>query len=277
MGGLAALVPSTGITAGRAAGAVLLCGLLAGCANRPPPPDAVITGVALARERVLLPPDVVFEATLVDVTNPELPPVVLGRQRRESAGNPPYAVRIPYPTVRFGPKGKYEVQAVVTLDGRVRLATARRYSVPQDAAYRHVNLWLERAQPLSATADAAVPLTLTHWRLIEIAGERVPRPSQGTTVPYVVFQPEEAGLLRVTGSGGCNRFVADYAVSGARLRVSSLVTNITLCLKQAARETQFLELLTAAAELEQQDTQLRLKGAEGEVLLRLEADETPLR
>lgn len=277
MGGLAALVPSARTTAGRAAGAVLLCGLLGGCANRPPPPDAVITGVALARERVLLPPDVVFEATLLDVTNPELPPVVLGRQRRESAGNPPYAVRIPYPAVRFVPKGKYEVHAVVTLDRRVKLSTEKRYSVPQDAAFRHVNVWLERAQPQAATADAGVPLALTHWRLVEIAGERVPLPSQGTTVPYVVFQPEEAGLLRVTGSGGCNRFVADYAVSGARVRVSSLVTNITLCLKQGARETQFFESLTAAAEFEQQDTQLRLKSAEGEVLLRLEADETSLR
>lgn len=213
----------------------------------------------------------------MDVTNPDLPPVVLGRQRRESAGNPPYAVWIPYPSARFAPKGQYEVRAAVTLDGRVMMATAQRYPVPQDAAFRRVNVWLERAQPQSATADASAPLALTHWRLVDIGGERVPRPSEGTVVPYLVFQPEEAGLLRVTGSGGCNRFFADYEVQGSRLRVSGIVTNITLCLKQGARETQFFEALTATAGFHQQDTQLQLQNTKGEIVMRFAADETPLR
>ena len=271
------LVPSARVNLSWIASAALLCGLLVGCANRPPAPDAAVTGVALARERIRLPPDVVFEATLMDVTNPDLPPVVLGRQRRESAGNPPYAVWSPYPSARFAPKGQYEVRAAVTLEGRVLFATEKRYAVPQDAAFRRVNVWLERAKPQHATADASAPLPLTHWRLVDIGGDRVPRPAEGTVVPYLVFQPEEAGLLRVTGSGGCNRFFADYAVQGSRLTVSGLTSSITLCLKQAARETQFFEALTATAGFHQQDTQLQLKNAEGEILMRFAADETPLR
>lgn len=135
------LVPSARVNLSWIASAALLCGVLVGCANRPPAPDAAVTGAALARERIRLAPDVVFEATLLDVTNPDLPPVVLGRQRRESAGNPPYAVWIPYPSVRFAPKGQYEVRAAVTLEGRVLFATEKRYAVPQDAAFRRVNVW----------------------------------------------------------------------------------------------------------------------------------------
>lgn len=257
--------------------AVLLCGQLVGCANRPPAPDTAVSGVALARERIRLPPDVVFEATLLDVTNPDLPPVVLGRQRRESAGNPPYAVWIPYPSVRFLAKGRYEVRAAVTLDGRLILASDKRYAVPQEAAFRHVDLWLERPPPQSATADAGVPLMLTHWRLVDIGDQHVPRPRDGSVVPFIVFQPAEGGVTRITGSGGCNRFLADYAMQGSRLRVGRLVSNITLCLQNGAMETRFFEALTAVVGFRQQDTQLQLMGADGETLLRFEAQEASLR
>jgi putative lipoprotein len=42
-------------------------------------------------------------------------------------------------------------------------------------------------------------------------------------------------------------------------------------------ETRFFEALTAVVGFRQQDTQLQLKGADGETLLRFEAQEAPLR
>ena len=82
---------------------VLISCQLVGCANQAPAPDAAVSGVALIRERIRLPPDTVFEATLLDVTHVDAPPVVLGRERREWAGSPPYAMRIPYASARCEP------------------------------------------------------------------------------------------------------------------------------------------------------------------------------
>ena len=248
---------------------------LAGCATRPPEPDAVVTGVALSRERVVFPPEAVFEATLLDVTQPDQPPVVLGRQRRAPAGQPPYALRIPYPSMRFAPKGRYEVRATVTLEGRLLLASDRRYPVPQEAAYRHVDVQMQRMLPQAATVEAAVPLLLTHWRLVEMAGEAIPSPSEGAVAPHLVFQAEEA---RVTGSGGCNRFLADYEwqPQSGRLRLGQLVSNIALCLKSSGIETRYFEALLAVQGFRQEGTRLVLRGADGEPLLRFEAAETPL-
>ena len=58
-----------------------LAALLAGCASVPPP-DAFITGAVIARERLYIPPDAVFDAALVDVTQVGEPPLVLGEGTR---------------------------------------------------------------------------------------------------------------------------------------------------------------------------------------------------
>lgn len=257
--------------------AVLAMVLAAGCTTRPPAPDAIVSGVALVRERVVLPPEAVFEATLLDVTHPDAPPVVLGRQRRAPAGQAPFAIWIPYPSARFLPKGRYEVRATVTLEGRLLLATDKRHPVPQDAAFRHVDVQLQRQSPLPVTVQAEVqaevPLLLTHWRLIEIEGEALPRFSAGDVAPHLVL---ESDGLRATGSGGCNRFLANYEVQGARLRLDRLVSNITLCLQTGGLEARFFAALSAVQGLRQHGTQLLLRGSEGQTLLRFESAQTPL-
>lgn len=253
--------------------AMVLCLLFAGCATRPPEPDAVVTGVALTRERVILPPEAVFEATLLDVTNPDRPPVVLGRQRLEPAGQPPFAVRIPYPSSRFVHKGRYEVRATISLEGRVLWTTDMRNPVPQDSAYRHVSIQLLRLLPQLARVEASVPLGLTHWRLTEIDGEPVPRPAAGALGPHLVLQTDEP---RATGSGGCNRFLADYEVQGGRLRFGRVVSNIALCLDSSGVEERFFSALALVESFRQQGLQLLLRDADGKPLLRFEATETPL-
>ena len=251
-----------------------LCLVIAGCGTRPPAPDAVVTGVAISRDRVVLPPEAVFEATLLDVSQPEAPPVVLGRQRREPAGQPPYAVHIPYPSARFAPKGRYEVRATVTLEGRILLASEGRHPVPQDAAYRHVNVPLRRQLPFAAVADASVPLTLTYWRLVTMDDEAVPRSTEGHTPPHLVLQADEA---RATGAGGCNRFLTDYNLNGAQLFFGRVVSNIALCLDRGALETRFFTALESVASYRQQGTHLLLRDAQGKPLLGFEAAETPLQ
>lgn len=246
----------------------------AGCASRPPEPDAVVTGVAVARERVVLPPEAVFEATLLDVTQPDQPPVVLGRQRRAPAGEPPFALQIPYPSSRFVLKGRYEVRAAISLEDRVLWTTDTRTPVPQDVAYRRVSLQLLRVPPHAATVEAAVPLALTHWRLVELEGEPVPAPAEGSAAPYLLLQADEP---RAMGFGGCNRFLVDYAVQGGRLQFAGLVSGISLCLASGATEERYLAALAAVQSFRLQGRQLVLRDAEGQPLMRLEAAETLLR
>ncbi len=246
---------------------------MAACATPPPEQDAVVTGIAVTRERAILHPEAVFEATLVDVTDPDVPPVVLGRQRIEAAGQPPFAIHIPYLAARFAPRGRYEVRASISVHGRVQWTTETRNLVPQDTAYRRVSVQLARVFPQQATAEAAVPLALTYWRLVEVEGEPVPRPAEGVVGPHLVLQADEA---RATGSGGCNRFFADYDVQGARLRFGRVVSNITLCLGSGSLESRFFSALSLVDSFGLHGQQLLLRDVDGKSVLRFEAVETPL-
>lgn len=247
--------------------------LVVGCGTHPPAPDALVTGVAMSRERVVLPPEAVFEATLLDVSFSDMPPVVLGRQRREPAGQPPYPVQIPYPTVRFLPKGRYEVRASVTLEGRLLLSTQMRHPVPQDPAFRRVDVQLKRQPALSSAVEASVPLVLTYWRLVELEEQPFSVEAQGGLTPHLVFQSDKG---QATGAGGCNRFLADYMFDGGRLRFRRLVSGITLCLQSGVSEARYFAALEAVESFRQQGAQLLLRDKDGKPLLRFEATETPL-
>ncbi len=57
--------------------------------------DGTLSGTATYRERIALPPDAVFEATLEDVSKADARAVVIGRVRIEAPGNPPIHSRSP--------------------------------------------------------------------------------------------------------------------------------------------------------------------------------------
>lgn len=255
---------------GGVAAAWLAAAWLTGCATAPAP-DAQVTGTAISRERLYVPPDALFEATLVDVTREGEPPVVLARQRIDPAGPPPYALRLPYHQARTPPQGRYEVRAAVTQQGRLLLDMPGVHPALIDPAFRHVDVILARVPLLAATAMAAVPLRQTYWKLVEVVGgEPVAPPAAGATMAHLLLE-RDAG--RASGSGGCNRFIADYAQEGGRLRLSGLNSSLRLCLAGGGSEPAFFERLGAVAFYHQQGRELELRDAEGKPLLRFVAEE----
>ncbi|PWW46744.1 putative lipoprotein [Melaminivora alkalimesophila] len=260
---------------GRAAASALvlaaLAALLAGCAAPGPAPDAVVTGTVLARERLVVPPGAVFEAALVDATQPAAPPVVLARQRVADPGPPPYPLRLPYHQARVAPGGRYEVRAGVWLQGRLWLETPDTHPVLVQPDFRHVDVFLARVPELAATAAAAVPLRRTWWRLVELVdGPPVAPPAAGAPPAHLLLGRDPG---RAAGSGGCNRFALQFVQDGARLRFQGLQSGLRLCLDGGTSELAYLERLLATAAFFQEGRQLELRGADGRALLRFVAEE----
>ncbi|HEX7979680.1 MAG TPA: META domain-containing protein [Gemmatimonadaceae bacterium] len=81
--------------------------------------DAQVRGTATFKERVRLPADAVFEASLVDVT-PGEQGAVLGRTRVERPGNPPIRFSIDYDESRVDPRHVYVVRARILAGSRQR-------------------------------------------------------------------------------------------------------------------------------------------------------------
>ena len=88
----------------------------------------VVKGTATFRERMVLPPNAVFEAQLEDVSRMDAPAEVIARTALKSLGNPPFAFEIPYDPARIQSNHSYSVR------GRIRnrkSALHDRYQLPR--------------------------------------------------------------------------------------------------------------------------------------------------
>jgi uncharacterized lipoprotein YbaY len=88
-----------------------------------------LQGTAAYRERMMLPPDAVFEAQLQDIARADAPATVLGRARLDPAGQPPFRFEIAYDDAAIKPGGRYAVRATVTHRGQLLFTTDRIHPV----------------------------------------------------------------------------------------------------------------------------------------------------
>jgi uncharacterized lipoprotein YbaY/heat shock protein HslJ len=113
-----------------------------------------IKGTAAYRERMALPPDAKFEATLEDVSRADAPAEIVGRTRVEHPGNPPIAFDIAYDPAKINEKNAYTVRARITVGDRLLFTTAQNYPVLTRNNGNEVTLLLERTSG-AAVASAA--------------------------------------------------------------------------------------------------------------------------
>ena len=91
------------------------------------PADAQIRGTATYRERIALPTDAVFDATLEEVSRVDAPAIVLGRARIRRPRTSPIRFEIPFDAERIEPARRYVVRAHIVVNGRPLLSTDRSY------------------------------------------------------------------------------------------------------------------------------------------------------
>jgi uncharacterized lipoprotein NlpE involved in copper resistance len=104
--------------------------------------------MALVRERITLPANAVFEATLEDVTRGGEPGSELGHTRIEGPGNPPIRFTIDYDRSRIDPRHLYRVRARVIVGARQRLVADHSDLVLTWGHGHRVSLLLQRSNAL---------------------------------------------------------------------------------------------------------------------------------
>ena len=118
---------------------------------------AQVTGTATYRERMALPPDAVFEATLEDVSRADAPAVVVGKARIERPGQPPIRFGITYDAARIDPRHSYAVRSSIKAGGEMLFTTTTQYRVITGGSSRTVSMMLTRvARPPGAPGGGEV-------------------------------------------------------------------------------------------------------------------------
>ena len=127
----------------RVACALGLALLVAGCTALKPAPSATVSGTATYRERIALPPDAVFEATLEEVALADAPAVVVASVRVPSP-RVPIAFSIAYDPTRIDARQRYVVRGRIVLNGQLMFTSDTAYPVLGANAVRNVDMLLRR-------------------------------------------------------------------------------------------------------------------------------------
>lgn len=232
-------------------------------------PSGTITGEALYRERMALPPGAVFEASLLDTSLADAAAQTISSVQIKSPGNPPIHFKLKYDRARIVASHSYSVRATIQLEDRLLFTTDASYPVLTQGHGKQVSLLLKRpAQPPPPAESAAAGAALegTEWTLVKIGDEAV---GAGSTpqVPSLLFTAEGH---RVSGSTGCNRLTGGYEMDGGSLHFTPLATTRMMCMKGMATEQKVLQALGAVRSWAVGGAELELKDADGKSLLTYE-------
>lgn len=254
--------------------AMLLGSVLVASGQSAPAGDAagIVTGVATYRERIAMPKNAVFEATLSDVSKMDAPAEVVGTALTENPGNPPYHFSITYDPRRIVDNHTYVVRGTIKIDGKLAFTSDTSYPVITHGNGKEVNVLLKSVGAGSTAAETGQsrgnsPLENTNWKLTRV-GDKDVVTSENQRAAYMELQPADH---RVSGSGGCNRINGSYTVEKRTIHFGPIASTMMACPSGMDTEKEFMQALDAARKWKIQGKELELYGDAGNLLARFEA------
>lgn len=196
-----------------------------------------IRGTATYRERILLPPDAVFEAMIEDISRADAPSVVIGRVTMEPAGQVPIRFEIAYDPARIDERFTYNVRARITRGGTLMFTTTEVVPVITRGAGKEVELTMQSVGRPGAGPDRS--LTETRWKLVELGGRKV-EVLPDAPEPHLLLKAEKNA---VSGSGGCNNLAGSYTIDGAALSFGPIAATRKMCVAGMEQESAYLKAL----------------------------------
>lgn len=248
-------------------------------AQNAPAADAAgtVTGVATYRERITMPKNAVFEATLTDVSKSDAPAEAIGTAVMENPGNPPYHFSISYDPRRIMDTHSYAVRATIKIGDELAFTSDTSYPVITRGNGKDVNIVLKSAGGKAAVTGARAgssrgnaPLENTTWKVTRLGGKDVAS-NENQRAPYIVLEPSDH---RVSGSGGCNRITGTYTAEKQTIHFGPIASTMMACPRGMDTEKDFMQALDAARKWKVQGEELELYGEVGNLLIRFEASET---
>jgi putative lipoprotein len=229
---------------------------LALAAQQTPPPattppaatgnTATITGSAMYRERIAMPPGAVFTATLEDTSRADAPATRIAQYTKRSPGNPPIHFTITYDPAKIVDSHTYTVRATITVDGRLMFTSTTSNPVLTNGKPDHVAFTLHHVTPADdtpavASRNGTAPAALedSYWKLVTLHGKDIPV-IPNHREPSLILHPEG---MRTEVFGGCNEIAGTYKLKGSSLIFGPMAGTLMACPETADTESAFTRAL----------------------------------
>jgi heat shock protein HslJ len=119
----------------------------------------------------------------------------------------------------------------------------------------------------SSKHKAAAPLEKTEWKLVWLPSTKL-ETATPHQMPYIQLDPASQ---RVSGSGGCNRLMGGYELSGANLRFTQMAITRMACLHGGNTESNFVQALNEVKAWKIVGARLWLMDADSRVVAKFSA------
>lgn len=226
-----------------------------------------VTGTAFYRERIALPPDAVFEATLQDVSMADAAAKIIGTTSYVSGGTMPFAFTINYDDKVIKPGHSYAVRATIRHQDNLLFTTDTH--VPAFGSNGPITLQLVHVARHAADVDRApaAPLRNTYWKLTELDNRPV-EVAERQREPHIILAADQP---RVSGNGGCNSIMGGFEVDGSQLAFKQMAGTMMACQNGMQQESAFLRSLGTVTSYDITGQTLTLRNTNKAVVARFEA------
>jgi len=123
---------------------------------------------------------------------------------------------------------------------------------------------------VKSVAGTSVSLEKTEWKLVRL-GDAAVKGDDLHRQPQLVLDPASH---RVSGSGGCNRIVGGYEMSGDKLTFGQMASTMMACANGMGTEQDFLKALGEVKRWKIVGKQLELMDGAGKVVAVFEAGDS---
>jgi putative lipoprotein len=230
--------------------AALSAPLIAAAQQTPTPTTATISGAAMYRERITLPPSAVFTATLEDTSRADAPSTTIAKFTKKAFGNPPIRFTITYDPSKIIDSHTYTVRATITVDGRLMFTSVTANPVLTGGKPDHVAFTMHHVTPAddmpavpSRNGTAPAALEDSYWKLVTIHAKDIPV-IPNHREPNLILHPEG---MRTEVFGGCNEIAGTYKLSGATLTFGPMAGTLMECPESSDTERAFTAALQETA------------------------------
>ncbi|PSL11828.1 putative lipoprotein [Marinobacterium halophilum] len=236
--------------------------LLSGCSTLTEQQTHTVSGQALYRERITLPPASSLEVKVQDVSRADAPAEVLATLIRGDLAAPPYAFSFKIPADQLQPGHRYSVRATISHQDQLLFTTDQHYPVLASGDDTNLMLVMKRV----ASEQARASLQNTYWKLTHVNGTPV-QVAEGEREPHLILKQGD----RVQGYSGCNQFMGQFSQTATQLSFGPIAGTMRACMPSLDYERPFLQLMQGQVDWSVEGETLKLHNPDNNISARFKA------
>lgn len=206
---------------------LILIGGLMGDMTADAAEQMIVMGTATYRERIMLPPNAVFEAVIVDASRADIKSMQIGKTQLTKLTGPPIHFSIPVDAKKIDKNRVYVVRAKIVVDSKLMFTSERAYPVFTRGAESFVDISLVRTGQKQAGKKSNAPLVNTYWKIITMHGEKVTA-TGGKREPHLILKTT-AEKPKFAATVGCNLLMGGFTAGADSLTFNAPVSTRMAC------------------------------------------------